>query len=351
MISLDVRNVNHALWMGANMIRQNGVEREVRGGKKVLELPCPMTTSYTHPTERVLMNQARDANPFFHLFESLWMLAGRNDLKSLTPFVKRMAQFSDDGGKTQPGAYGHRWRMAFDNDQLLWAAERLRNDPSDRRVVIQMYEANRDQQAADHGGKDIPCNLMALPTVGADGRLHLTVYNRSNDAIWGAYGANAVHFSVLQEYLAAAVGAPIGVYHQVSNNMHAYTDTIDKSGVDWPWGYKEDPSTAVSYDDLNPVPDPYESGRVKPMEMFSDWNGHQEWDEDLLMFMDNPATVGLRSKWLRKVACPMVMAHRAYRDGDIAAASEIMGQVAASDWRSAGWMWIENREAARDAAS
>jgi hypothetical protein len=42
----------------------------------VLVAPHPVMSVTSIPTERVLFDPARDANPFFHLFESLWMLAG-----------------------------------------------------------------------------------------------------------------------------------------------------------------------------------------------------------------------------------------------------------------------------------
>ena len=33
-------------------------------------------------------------------------------------------------------------------------------------------------------------------------KLCMTVCNRSNDMLWGAYGANVVHMSMLQEFVA-----------------------------------------------------------------------------------------------------------------------------------------------------
>ena len=56
----------------------------------------------------------------------------------------------------------------------------------------------------------------------------MTVTNRSNDMIWGAYGANAVHMSVLLEYMAGMLGYGVGAYYQFSNNLHAYTSVLDK---------------------------------------------------------------------------------------------------------------------------
>lgn len=355
MITIEARNVNDALWAGAAMLRQMGAERDSRNGP-VLVAPAPVSTVYTQPTERVMLHPGRDANPFFHLVESLWMLAGRKDLATLTEFVKNMESFSDDGGKTQPGAYGFRWRNQFDYrkgitlDQLQWAIRRLRSDPNDRRVVIQMWDPAADAHAADNGGKDVPCNLVALPTIGTDGRLNLTVYNRSNDMVWGAYGANAVHFSVLQEYIAAMVGVPVGMYWQVANNFHGYLTTLGKAGTEWPWGASNLVGTAGQF-----LPDPYGAGKVRPMPMFEGLTEAEVLD-DIDMFLKNPARVGIRSPFLRKVACPMVMAHRAYKrwrsaEG-ISSAREVLEQMPAdNDWRAGATLWLDNRAAklARDA--
>nr|QIG67113.1 thymidylate synthase protein [Rhizobium phage RHph_TM26] len=333
------------------MLKSQGVQRDSRNGP-VLQMPCPVTTAYSNPTERVMLHPGRDANPFFHLVEALWMIAGRNDLASLTPYVKNMANFSDDGGKTQPGAYGKRWRDHFLKpsrhfyalDQLPWAIERLKNDPNDRRVVIQMYDAEVDQPATDNGGKDIPCNLMALPVINVYGELDLTVFNRSNDMVWGAYGANAVHFSVLQEVIAAAVGVQVGFYYQVSNNFHGYLATLGKAGDDWPWGFEDGWEPMVA-----PNPDPYEAGTIRPFPIWSAGDDRalnlQQLTEDIDMFLEDPARVGIRSAFLRKIACPMVMAHRAAKAKDYEAAEEILEQMPKdNDWRAGAMLWIQNRK-------
>lgn len=348
MYVIKVPNVNYALYQGAQYLRQSGVQRDSRNGP-VLCAPEPVTTCYENPTQRVLLHPNRDANPFFHLVEALWMIAGRNDLPPLTEFVKTMKQFSDDG-KTLHGAYGHRWRNWFWQagdapserdelpapvvlDQLDWAVYRLKKDPNDRRVVIQMWDAERDIPRASAKGRDVPCNLMALASISSEGRLDLTVFNRSNDMVWGAYGANAVHFSVLQEYLATYVGVPVGRYWQVSNNFHAYLTTLGKAGDDWPWGW---------YGQMQ-VPDPYLAGQVTSMPMFADVTA-QEIREDIGLFLEDPTRVGLRSSFLRRVACPMVMAHRAYKAGDGTAAWEILEQIIpTNDWRKAAELWFHNR--------
>jgi len=52
----------------------------------------------------------------------------------------------------------------------------------------------------------------------------MVVFNRSNDMVWGCYGANAVHFSFLHEFIGRSTGLPLGTYTQVSVNLHAYID-------------------------------------------------------------------------------------------------------------------------------
>lgn len=329
MIVVSARNVNYALHEGAKLIRERGVQSPSRNGPVVVA-PEPVTTVYQKPDERVMLHPERDANPFFHLYEALWMLAGRNDLAPLKEYVSRMSDFSDDGGKTQPGAYGYRWRRHFPTDQIAWAIDRLRRDTNDRRVVIQMWDAVADIPAADIGGKDVPCNLVLLPAI-REGQLDITVFCRSNDMVWGAYGANAVHFSFLQEYMARVLGLPVGRYYQVSNNFHAYLSTLDKAGVDWPWG-----GTAG---------DPYERGAVRPFPLSDGPLTKQEFREDLGMFMEDPARVGIRNLFLKRVALPMVMAHRCWkREKNLGAALEIVNQMPEwCDWKAAAELWLLNR--------
>ena len=49
-------------------------ETETSQRGSVLVMDCPVTTVYGRPNYRVLFNERRDANPFFHLVESVWML-------------------------------------------------------------------------------------------------------------------------------------------------------------------------------------------------------------------------------------------------------------------------------------
>jgi hypothetical protein len=203
-----------ALWW----LKVSGLKERSRNGP-VLVAPGPVISEYRRPWERLVFNPDRDANHVFHLMESIWMLAGQNDVRWLLPFNARFVDYTDNG-VTQHGAYGYRWRDFFNVDQIHDVIEELRANPDSRRAVIGMWDPEFDLRAPV---RDVPCNTHIYFDC-RGGKLNMTVCNRSNDALWGCYGANVVHMSVLQEVIAWGVGVPIGVYRQFSNNLHVYTD-------------------------------------------------------------------------------------------------------------------------------
>lgn len=178
---LSFPNVNSAFRTFVRRIRDGAIPTEVMPSRvgEILRIREPVTITYENPTQRVLFNSARDCNPFFHLYESLWMLAGREDLAPLQYYVSTFGNFSDDG-RTLHGAYGYRWRHQFGYDQLEEIVKEIRSNPWTRRCVLQMWDAKdtkvedptsdyrskpdkySDPWMAVNGGKDVPCNLCAL---------------------------------------------------------------------------------------------------------------------------------------------------------------------------------------------
>lgn len=330
-----VRNVHEALWKGMRDIAVEGFKSESRNGP-VLRFPTPVVTAYTNPWERVCFWADRDAHPYFHFFESVWMLAGRRDVKFVEQFVPRMREFSDDG-ETFHGAYGYRWRHWFAGEQLHPIWEALKKDNTDRRQVLTMWDATYDLQNQT-GKKDLPCNLQVIFQVNVFGRLDMTVTNRSNDMIWGAYGANAVHFSYLHEFMAAAVGVPMGMFYQFSNNLHAYIENPV---------YQR---TAKIL--LKEYSNPYSSDSELSHRTLQVELSPYRFLDDCEEFLDNPdkPLPGL-SNWIRRVAMPMWQSWRYFNDKEdskrfIKAKNAIMGCEDFA-WRKNVSQWLERREAAR----
>lgn len=333
MIVIPVENVHTALPEVLHQLDVKGVKRESRNGPVVM-FPEPTAIVYKHPTQRVIRWDERDANPFFHFFESLWMLNGQRDVAFVEQFASNMTTYSDDG-KVFNAAYGHRWRSWFKIDQIATIIEALRADRDSRRQYLAIWDGSHDLGLQS---KDLPCNVGATFQVNDRGELDMTVHNRSNDIVWGALGANAVHFSMLQEFVAGGVGVPVGRYWQVSSNLHAYEKTL--AGVQMLADHAAD---GYRTRDLNY----YKTGVVQPYEIMS--VDYKTWQQDLAIFLKEGPIIGFREKFFRQVATPLWQAHRAFKSGTGAAkydtALEILEQCRAADWRMAAMEWIQRRRA------
>jgi thymidylate synthase len=362
---------------------------------EVIQIEEPMTITYTHPKERVLFNSARDCNPFFHLYEALWMLAGRNDVAPLVYYASRMKEFSDDG-KTFNGAYGYRWKGQNNHyfleeddgkaytgrggfgqfDQLRYLIAHLKEKPESRRAVLQMWSIENDLFNIDIS-KDVCCNLSACFLVRqglctlckGTGRgpekqgsfksvessyacpkclgkphdqpqfLDMTVFNRSNDMIWGMLGANAVHFSILQEYMADKLELEVGVYNQISNNLHVYTNNWRPE--EWLKEYKC-PEEGYGYG-------------FKPSPLCAQL---ESFDKELPEFVEANsedhkwlATRGSDPEWLFSnrflsgTAASMMQAFHCHKMRKYDIAKMWLEQIEAQDWKLAATQWIEKRKA------
>ena len=223
---IEAENVNEAFFMGLRRILEVGKKVQTRNGPALVH-PGTLITHYRSPNQRMLFVPQREANPFFHILESIWMLSGSQDVEFPAYYVPSMKNFSDNG-RTLNGAYGYRWRNSFGIDQLDAIVDTLKTDPESRRVVLQMWDTNLDLVKVGLGSKDVACNLLVKYYI-RDHKLHASVCCRSNDMVLGGYGANAVHFSFLQEYLCDrlrdnGLAVTLGTYDQVGMDSHIYTE-------------------------------------------------------------------------------------------------------------------------------
>lgn len=303
-----------------HLIQIIGIEEPSRNGD-VLTVPDPFTCTIRNPTHRVLRDPIRDANPFFHLFEFVWMVAGSNELEWITHFNNRLWEYSDDG-KTHAAAYGHRWRNHFGHDQLVKARDVIRADHTSRRAVIGMWDPRQDLGGQ---GKDLPCNTQIMLRV-VHGRLDMLVTNRSNDLIWGMMGANIVHMTMLHELLALDLELPVGRYTVVTNNLHVY------KGIPKP-----------SFADLEkyrgaPVRHPMYPCQTFPLLAPDEWM--EEFFMDATKFLAGRYD-DLSTEWFRNVALPMF---RLWQTRDLHRSKTIL----AEDWRVAGEEWVKRRVASQN---
>jgi thymidylate synthase len=324
------RNVCVALPLTMEYLKKNGRNEPSNGGE-VIVAQEPMITETQLPRERVLFSAARDANPFFHLFEAIWMLAGENNGFMLDRFIKNFSgRYGEEDGLIHD-AYGWRWRHAFGFDQLDAVVQRLLINPLERQCVIQMWDA-MGYDDLQGKWKTRPCNTHVFLRLN-NHALDITVCCRSNDMIWGCHGANAVHFSVLQEYIAARIDAEIGTMYQISNNAHIYLEQYPFMRA----GESDKLVIHKFYDDR------YD--RVSPLAMFLEPG---EIDQDIRMFMDNMEAGDLefteyRNPWFYNTLTKAIQAHGLFKQKQFTEALVRAEEIEASDWRVACYEWIERR--------
>lgn len=325
---LKTRNVNTAFKRLVEIIYHREIpitETDSRVGK-VLKIDELVTVTYSHPRERVLFNEARDANPFFHFYESLWMLAGRNDVASLAHYNSKISEIASDDGKTFHGAYGERWRKAGGLlNQLKAIIKHLSKTPNSRRVVLEMWSATRDLVAIEKT-KDVPCNTHAYFAI-ENGRLNMTVCNRSNDLVWGMLGANVVHFSYLQEYLAGALGVRVGLYNQVTNNLHVYTER---------WKPEEWLESHQLVPTADPCAKPWHIYMVDPVSL-------PTFDAELLIYLEG-YYYKLSHPFFLEVAVPIAKAYEDHKYRHYYTALSHARNIRATDWRKACENWLLTRK-------
>jgi thymidylate synthase len=308
-------DVNEAYPTMQNVVQLYGVEEMTRNGP-ALAMPGPVALTHYVPWYRVLFDPKRDANPFFHYMEAVWMLAGSENVDFPAHFAKNIRNYSDDG-ITLHGAYGHRWRYAFERDQLEAMQHILETDAASRRLVVSMWDPHLD---LERDSKDVPCNTQLYFRV-VDQRLNLTVLNRSNDLVWGMLGANIVHFSILQEYIANNANLGIGPMYQFSNNVHVYEG----------WGGEDKISQPYEWSKRNPN---YQRWQFSERNLDLDEASH---------FIENLDDEDFQSRIMRDNVLPMYRAWECYKDRDLDLAMHNANNIYDEDWREACMLWLQRR--------
>ncbi len=170
-----------------------------------------------------------------------------------------------------------------------------------------------------------------------DGKLNMTVSNRSNDVIWGTFGANVVHMCMLQEYIARSLGVSVGTYYQVSDSFHVYTNIF----IDMWKKLAED--DAFDFYSMRHYINPYENRALKPYPLMK--VSKEEWDKDLHKFLQREplGDKKFNDSFFTKVACPLQDALDLYKQKEYDFALSEVQTCSSGDWATAGFEWIDRR--------
>ncbi len=122
----------------------------------------------------------RRVRPVIAAAETAWCFMGATSVSWHNRYTKVWDAFADNNGDVME-AYGYRWKYAFKIDQIQAAIDRLRIDPTDRRVWISSYHP---LDLANMGQKTVPCPVgFTLST--HDNRLNSSIMIRSSDVFLG----------------------------------------------------------------------------------------------------------------------------------------------------------------------
>lgn len=167
--------------------------------------------------------------------ELLWFLKGSSDVKELqgmgchiwdanaeADYWKPKARFDGDLGRV----YGVQWRSweglnGKKIDQLKEVIEKIKNNPTDRRMIVTAWNPGEiDQMALP------PCHMFFQFFV-AKNKLSLSMYQRSADMFLGV-PFNIASYSLLLHMVAQVTGLEAGEFVHVLGDTHIYLNHIDQ---------------------------------------------------------------------------------------------------------------------------
>jgi hypothetical protein len=271
--------------------------------------------------------------------EALAILGNHNSVDWIAFFNKNIASYSDNGMQFN-AFYGTRIRQIWD-DQLEAVIRILGDDDTSRQAVINIWNPT---DLTKTNTLDKACNLSLVASVN-QGVLDIIVFNRSNDAVWGAVtGANEVQFYFIQQYIADALNIPIGTYTHVTNNLHMYLSTPQYEAL----------CTKYFYDAATgPTRATYPRSQKL---FFGGRSGKMEFDADLRMFLklsvSTPYTDAkcvsvqyFSSIFFKTIVLPMYNAWVVYKRGDAVSLKEILSELGDGpyDWLIAARAWYQRR--------
>lgn len=194
-------------------------------GKQAIET-LNVAFSIRNPTARTPYLAARRANVVFNHAETLWYIAGRDDLDMIAYYAPGLRRFSTDGTGLTGTAYGPRLFAPQPPDGLSQFQRVLRlleAEPGCKRAAMPIMQA---EELADPANPDVACTL-GLQFLLRGGRLHASGYMRGNDAVVGLLG-DVFAFTFIQELAACLLGVQVGTYAHHVGSMHINTSDLAK---------------------------------------------------------------------------------------------------------------------------
>jgi thymidylate synthase len=171
-----------------------------------------------NPSEKVITTPRRKFNQDYAEYEWHWYLKGDRDAKEIGERAKIWNQMMVPGTTEVNSNYGYFWNY---NNQLNKVIDELKRNKETRRAIVVHYILHE----IDRYKYDTPCNDV-LNFYIKDDKLHLTVFARSIDLVFG-FCNDQYTFAKLMEYVSRKTKYPIGQMHWFITNLHVYPRHYD----------------------------------------------------------------------------------------------------------------------------
>jgi thymidylate synthase len=165
------------------------------------------------PLDKVIKTPERKFNQDYAEYEWNWYREGNRDAKEIAERAKIWKQMMIPGTTEVNSNYGYFWNY---NQQLKKVIKDLQLNKETRRAIVVHYLV----QEMDQYKYDTPCNDV-LNFYIKDDQLHLTVFARSIDLVFG-FCNDQYTFAKLMEHVSQKIDYPVGQMHWFITNLHIY---------------------------------------------------------------------------------------------------------------------------------
>ena len=169
-------------------------------------------------SNKTVTTPQRKFNEDYAEYEWNWYLKGDRDASEIAERAKIWKQMMVEGTTEVNSNYGYFWNK---NYQLSRVIQELKTNKETRRAIVVHYDINE----LDRYKHDTPCNDV-LNFYIKDDKLHLTVFARSIDLVFG-FCNDQYTFAKLMEMVAFQLDIPVGEMTWMVTNLHIYPRHYD----------------------------------------------------------------------------------------------------------------------------
>jgi thymidylate synthase len=169
-------------------------------------------------SNKTVTTPQRKFNEDYAEYEWNWYLKGDRDASEIAERAKIWKKMMVEGTTEVNSNYGYFWNK---NYQLSRVIQELKTNKETRRAIVVHYDINE----LDRYKHDTPCNDV-LNFYIKDDKLHLTVFARSIDLVFG-FCNDQYTFAKLMEMVAFQLDIPVGEMHWMVTNLHIYPRHYD----------------------------------------------------------------------------------------------------------------------------